>query len=111
MAATTATTLAAVTKLVPLLERLSLLRITPAALDRVVRTVEMANTLDEVVVEDSGSRTSKIEPMISPTEADCVYLRDDQPAPTDRVEAMKNAAKVVEDYFVTPSEHKHYTKL
>lgn len=101
-----ASTRAAVTKLVPLLERLSLLRIGPAALDRVVRTVEMANTIDEVVLD-----TTRIEPMVSPTEAECVYLRDDQPQPTDRQETMKNAGKVVEDYFVTPAQHKHYSKL
>ena len=96
---------ASVTNLVPLLERLSLLRINQTVLDRVIRCVEFADKVHEVNTSDN------IEPMISPTERQCIKMRDDVTESTDRFVTMKNASKLVEDYFVTPSEHKHYSKL
>lgn len=101
-----ASTRASVTKLVPLLERLSLLRINQAALDRVVRCVEFASVIKQV---DTSSRS--IEPMFSPTEGSNVNLRNDVSQPCSLEETTKNASQLVEDYFVTPSEHKHYSQL
>ncbi|KAI2807018.1 hypothetical protein RDWZM_006254 [Blomia tropicalis] len=94
-----------VTKLVPLLERLSLLRINQQALDRVIRCVEFANTIEEV----DTSRVTK--PMISPSDGHGIYMRDDVPKQFDRAETMKNASITVEDYFTTPSKHKHFSDL
>jgi len=94
-----------VTKLVPLLERLSLLRINSAALDRVIRCVEFANTIHEVDTPDT------IKPMISPTENKCIRMREDVAQKCELSATVKNATQRVEDYFVTSSEHKHYSKL
>lgn len=94
-----------VSKLVPLLERLSLLRINDAALERVIRTVEFSSSILDVNTDQNT------KPMISPTEEQCVYMRSDEAAETDRKTTMCNASHTVEGYFVTPSQHKHYSDL
>lgn len=96
--------------MVPLLERLSLVRIGHEALDRVVRLVEFSQVIREVDTKGADGEL-RIEPMMTPSERDSLRLRDDVALPTDRKETLANAAKLVEDYFVTPGEHKHYSKL
>lgn len=99
-----------VTKLVPLLERLSLVRINQDALERVIRCVEFSKQIDQI----DPNKLINVKPMISPSaenDKKCVYMRDDLVEPTDRAEIVKNAQKLVEDYFVTPSKHKHYSDL
>lgn len=89
----------------PLLERLSLLRVNQEALDRVIRLVNFANQIQEVHIPEDT------KPMVSPVEDQCLYMRDDQVEKTQVHETTKNAEKMVEDYFVTPNKHKHYSKL
>mgnify|MGYP002717151004 CR=1 FL=1 len=98
-----------VTKLVPLLERLSLVRINQDALDRVIRCVEFSKQIDQI----DDNQLANVKPMISPSAEnnDCIYMRDDSIEHTDHIEITKNAQKLVEDYFVTPSKHKHYSDL
>ncbi|OTF78670.1 hypothetical protein BLA29_002789 [Euroglyphus maynei] len=97
-----------VTKLVPLLERLSLVRINQDALDRVTRCIEFSQQIDQI----DTNKLANVKPMISPTTDDeCIYMRDDSIERTDRIEIIKNAQKLVEDYFVTPNKHKHYSDL
>lgn len=88
-----------------LLERLSLLRINEPTLERVVRMVESVSDIEQF----NDELLNNVSPMISPSENQCIFMRDDdRPITTDRNAIMKNAAKTIEDYFVTPSKHKHY---
>ncbi|KAI7687049.1 Glutamyl-tRNA(Gln) amidotransferase subunit C [Sarcoptes scabiei] len=94
-------------KLIPLLERLSLLRINDQALDRVVRNVQFCLKIDQF----DDAQLENVTPMISPCENQSIYLRSDQSEPTNRQEIMKNSRNKFEDYFVTPSKHRHYSNL
>lgn len=94
-----------VTKLVPLLERLSLLKINDQALERVIRCVEYSSTISE------NDPNCDLKPMISPTENDCVFMRKDEAFPANQTETLANATQLVEEYFVTPSKHKHYSNI
>ena len=93
--------------LVPLLERLALLRINEDALGRVVRCVEFADKIHEI----DPKILENVEPMISPNEQNIRMRSDDRIEEYSLEKTLKNASKTFEDYFVAPSKHKHYSDL
>ena len=81
-------------KLIPLLEKLSLIRTDEKMVRRLQEAINVADTLKEV-------DTSGVKPLITLRE-DNLWLRKDEVKPVPRDEILKNASKVVEDYFVSP---------
>lgn len=82
-------------KIVPLLEKLSLIKTDEALVQRLREAINVADSLKEV-------DTSGIKPLITLREEDSLYLREDVVEKTSREEILKNSSKVVEDYFVSP---------
>ena len=92
---------------VPLLERLALLRINNEALSRVVRCVEFADKIHEI----DPKLLDNVEPMISPNEEQVRMRPDNVVGDYPLRDTLKNASRTVEDYFVAPTKHKHYSDL
>jgi len=83
-------------KVVPLIERLSLIRFAnESGIKRLEEAIEFANQIKEC-------QTEGVQPMISPNETDCTYLRDDISTETNREDITRNASRMIEDYFVVP---------
>ena len=82
-------------KLVPLLEKLSLIKTDRKMIQRLQEAINLADTLQEV-------DTKGVKPLITLREEDNLYLREDVIKETSREDILKNSSKVVEDYFVSP---------
>lgn len=89
-----------VTKLIGLLERLSLVEFAnKAGIERLQEAIKFADTLKEV-------NTENVKPIFSVHDDDpkfgCIYMREDKAEATNREDVTKNATKLLEDYFVAP---------
>jgi len=82
-------------KVVPLLEKLSLLRANEKTANRFEDTVALAQLMHEVDVSD-------VEPMYTLHENRSLRLRDDVVEPTDKKNVLEPSSQVIEDYFVAP---------
>lgn len=84
------------TKIISLLERLSLVDFANKnGIKRLEEAIRFADQIHQV-------NTHGVEPMITPMEKQCTYLRDDILAQTNRKSATQNASKMIEHYFVAP---------
>ena len=85
-------------KVIPLLERLSLIRFgNEVGIKRLQEAIHFADQIQE-------ANTDGIEPMISPNENKCTLLRDDLIIETQKEEITKNADRLIEGYFVAPNQ-------
>jgi len=85
-------------RVVPLLERLSLIRFAnESGVTRLQEAIEFADQLLEVNVDG-------VEPMISPNETKCTLLRHDIAHHTTKEDITQNAKHLVEGYFVAPNQ-------
>ncbi|CAG2114095.1 unnamed protein product [Medioppia subpectinata] len=85
-------------KVVPLLERLSLIRFgNESGVKRLREAIDFADQLKDINVDG-------VEPMISPNETKCTFLRQDTATHTDKQDITQNAKFLVEGYFVAPNQ-------
>ena len=85
-------------KVIPLLERLSLIRFgNEAGIQRLQEAIDFADQIKDV-------DTDGVQPMISPNENKCTLLRDDISVLTKKEDITKNADHLIEGYFVAPNQ-------
>jgi len=85
-------------KVIPLLERLSLIRFgNEVGIKRLQEAIDFADQIKDV-------DTDGVEPMISPNENKCTLLRDDIVKETKKEEIIRNADRLVEGYFVASNQ-------
>jgi len=85
-------------KVIPLLERLSLIRFgNEAGIKRLQEAIEFADHIQEV-------NTDGVQPMISPNENKCTLLSEDVRTATSKEEITQNADRLIEGYFVAPNQ-------
>ena len=85
-------------KVIPLLERLSLIRFgNESGIRRLQEAIDFADQIQEV-------NTEGVQPMVSPNETKCTLLRDDICIETKKEEITKNADRLIEGYFVAPNQ-------
>ena len=85
-------------KLVPLLERLSLIRFAnETGIKRLQEAIDFAQQIQEV-------NTEGVQPMISPNDNRCTQMRDDVVIATNKEDIIKNAKQLIEGYFVAPNQ-------
>lgn len=84
-------------RLIPVLERVSALRIrgNDELLARLEESIKLASKLQEVNVDN-------VEPLYHVMENESLLIQNDVVEEQSREDVMKNAARVVEQYFVTP---------
>lgn len=84
-----------IAKLIPVLERVSALKIDCHLLARLDESISLASKLGEVCVDG-------IEPIYHVLEKEELVVNEDVSEHQSKADAIKNAPEVVEDFYVAP---------